>query len=303
MASKGKRKADQISSSSASGSVPSLHHIVNFYDIMGKDKKYKEEQFHYPNESKVQIPVPFMMGITGKTGSGKTNVLIDLILTKINCWTKIWLCAKDPDEPLYRWLTDQIREVEKRTESKILHVVNDVSKLPSVETFQAEVPKIPKTGVRDPSYQILFIFDDFICDNKKKLEKIEQFYIMARKIHGTCINLSQEYYGTPKRIRKNQGYAIFKHIAQETDLKRILRDYDSLDVSYKKLSELYHKAVDSGEFNFFMIDLNTKDDNLKFRINYEGIPATEWKKTEAEKQEETETQERKRARKAEKVEK
>lgn len=248
------------------------HHsdgVKNFYDIMNQEKKYQTEKFHYENEDNIHIEVPFMMTISGKTGSGKTNAVMDII-TNINCWEKIFLCAKDPEEPLYKWFTDKVREVEKKTGSSILTVVDNVAKIPVVDDFIKN---------RDPKRQILFIFDDLITEKDKLLNRVTEFFIRGRKVFASCMFLSQSYYATPSKIRKQCGYIVLKHIAQESDLKRIISDYDGVEVSFETLSRLYHHAIDSGEMNFFMIDLVTKDDNLKFRINYTGIPASQWKES------------------------
>ena len=237
--------------------------VTNFYDILSKEKEYKTKKVEYSNQDSIQIDVPFMMSISGKTGSGKTNVALDII-KNINCFDKIFLCVKDDEEPLYRWLTNKIRDVEKKTGAQILTVITEIEKIPYVADLNREVNN-------------LFIFDDLISEKDKLLKKVEEYYIRGRKMNASCMFLSQSYYSIPKVIRKNCFYIILKHIAQATDLKRILVDYSQLDISFRKLNELYHEAIDGSQFNFFMIDLVTKDDDKKFRINYEGIPASEWK--------------------------
>jgi hypothetical protein len=241
--------------------------VENFYDIMN-------QEFHYDNEEVVQIKVPFHMSISGKTGSGKTNVMMDIV-KKINAWEKIFLCVKDPTEPLYQWFQDKVREVEKSTGMHILTVIDDVAKLPDCDDFL-------KGRDQKHPVQMLFIFDDLITEKDKLLKRVEKYYIKSRKIFASCAFLSQSYYSIPRVIRKNCGYIILKHIAQETDLKRIVKDYQDVGVNYEKLSEMYHAAIDSGTFNFFMIDLVTKDPDLKFRINYKGVDHTEWQESDAD---------------------
>lgn len=250
--------------------------VDNFYDIMNQEKKYQTEEFHYDSEDVVHIKVPYHMSISGKTGSGKTNVMMDIV-KKMNCWEKIFLCCKDPEEKLYSWFTDKIREVEKNNGVHILTVIDDVAKLPDVDDFMA------KRNQKDP-IQMLFIFDDLITEKDKLLKRVEKYFIKSRKVFASCAFLSQSYYSIPKVIRKNCGYIILKQISQVTDLKRIVKDYKDVGVSFEKLYTLYKAAMDSGTFNFFMIDLITKDPNLKFRINYIGIPQSEWQDDEEEKE-------------------
>ena len=237
--------------------------VTNFYDILSKNKEYKTEKITYSNQDKINIEVPFMMSISGKTGSGKTNVALDMV-KNINVFDKIFLCVKDPEEPLYRWFANQLKKVEEKTGASILTVISDIAKIPYVQDMNRKLNN-------------LLIFDDLITEKDKMLKKVEEFYIRGRKMGCSCMFLSQSYYSIPKVIRKNCFYIVLKHIAQSTDLKRILADYSQLDISFAKLNELYHMAIDSGQFNFFMLDLVTKDDNMKFRINYEGVPSEIWK--------------------------
>jgi len=259
-----KRKAASTQSTVDGGSVQ------NFYDIMNQEKEYQEEEFHYDSEDVLQIKVPFMMSNSGKTGSGKTNVMMDIV-AKINCWEKIYLCVKDPTERLYRWFTDKVRAVEKKTGTHIITIIDDVAKLPDCDDFMKN---------RKVDCQMLFIFDDLITEKDKLLKRVEKYYIKGRKVFASCAFLSQSYYEIPKLIRKQCGYIILKHIAQETDLKRIVSDFKDVGVSFEKLSEMYHAAIDQEQFNFFMIDLVTKDPDLKFRINYQGIDHTYWQNSE-----------------------
>lgn len=237
--------------------------VTNFYDICNKEKEFQTKKVEYPNEEKIKIDVPFMMSLSGKTGSGKTNVAID-ILTQINIFDKIYLCVKDPDEPLYKWLAAKIMQVEKKTGANILKVISDIAQIPVLEDINRELNN-------------LFIFDDLITEKDKLLKRVEKYYIAGRKRNCSCMFLSQSYYSIPKVIRKNCMEIILKHINQSTDLKRILADYAEMDVTLEKLTEMYHAAIAGDPFNFFMIDLKTMDDNLKFRVNYTGIPASEWK--------------------------
>src|ERR1700678_635165 len=101
----------------------------NTYDRM--PKKYLEKPLHYPNEDKLKIKLTFRMVITGETGSGKTNVCAQ-IFRKMGCFTKVLLFAKDLDEPIYKYLVDTIREVEKETGLEVLKSSNDIDDLPEV---------------------------------------------------------------------------------------------------------------------------------------------------------------------------
>ncbi len=238
--------------------------VTNFYEIAAKaDPDNKVKPIHYSNESKIQIKVPFQMTISGKTGSGKTNCLMEII-KQIRIFDKIYLCIKDDEEPLYKWFIELVRQVEKDQGVSILTVITDIAQLPETSDLDRELVN-------------LLVVDDMINEKDKLLARVQKFYTMGRKANCSSAFLSQSYYTTPKVIRKNSGQHILKNIAQTSDLKRILADYSDLDIEYEQLLKLYKEAMETDDFNFFMIDTNTKDENLRFRINFEGIPASEWK--------------------------
>ena len=80
--------------------------------------------YSVPNEfaDKNQHPLmpihPFRLVITGESGSGKTNLLINLILNYLN-FDRLYICSKDINESKYETLRDKFIQFE--------HSINVVS--------------------------------------------------------------------------------------------------------------------------------------------------------------------------------
>ena len=229
--------------------------MKNFYETVGKE--YKQEEETYATQDQIKISLPFRMLIVGASGSGKTNMLMNLI-KDMNTWDKIYLYAKNLDEPLYKWFIDSMRKVEKRTGTKILEVGNTIQSVPQVSSINKDCRN-------------LLILDDFVTEKAKDMLVPCEFWIRARKQNCSCIFISQSFYATPQMMRKNSDLIVLKKIATSKDLKRIAAEY-SLGVDEDTLLDLYTASTRNSKFDFLLIDIGTNDPDLRFRHNYNGIP-------------------------------
>ena len=211
--------------------------MINFYSSM--PKKYTSKQRTYANYKEVHISIPTRIALIGSSGSGKSNILINLIY-KMNCFSKIYMFVKCPDEPLYKFFIDKIREVEKKFKTEILMVSTELDDLPDVDEFDREENN-------------LCIFDDVISESSIKLKKVADLWIRGRKQNITSVFLSQNYHAIPILVRKNTDILMFKKIGTKRDLTMILSEF-SLDKTIDELKEMYAKSETSDICNFFMID-------------------------------------------------
>src|ERR1700761_2693113 len=100
--------------------------VKNYYDAV--PKKYRLDERTYDNYDKLNLDLPFRMCLAGKTGSGKTNVVMNVIDT-VREFDKILLFAKDLTEPLYATLIDVLRDAEKKTNQSILTTSSSLDNL------------------------------------------------------------------------------------------------------------------------------------------------------------------------------
>lgn len=226
--------------------------VINFYNVLPKE--YKDEPVTYPNFDKVKIELPARILIIGASGSGKTNCLMNLI-NDINCFTQIYLYVKMPQEPLYQLFIDSVREFEKKIGGKIITISSNTEDILDVDDF-------------DKQHNNLVIFDDLVLD--KHLDRVSQIYIRGRKNNITPVFISQSFFDTPKIIRQNCNYIIVKRVVSNDDLKLMLKGV-KMGVTLDDIVALYNNAILGGVQNFFMIDLQTTNNALKFRKNFTPI--------------------------------
>ena len=132
-----------------------MYKMINFND-------YANENTTIHNKNQPYIPDhPYRILIIGGSGSGKTNLLLNLIENQPDI-DKIYLYAKDPYESKYQYL------INKREGVGINHF-NDPKAFIEYSNDMRDVYKNINYYNPDKENKILIFFDDMIADmiNKK----------------------------------------------------------------------------------------------------------------------------------------
>ncbi len=234
----------------------------NYYTLIPDKYKKSSGDISYSNYDKVQIPRVFRGLIIGACGSGKTNILMD-ILHNINAYERILLYAKNLDQPLYKFLMDACAQAEKRAGQQILYASENTDDIPAITD-----------EILDGTPTIC-IFDDLLCESKSVLNRIANLYVQGRNKNVALCFLSQTYYDIPKLIRSNANFIFLRKIATKKDFTRMIKEYALDDIPEKDLWAVYNKIMSKEMNNFMLIDLNTTDPNLRYRYNYTPMKLVE----------------------------
>ena len=136
----------------------------------------------------------FRMIICGKSGCGKTNTVLHLLIKPLIYYDKIYLYSKNLEQEKYIDL------------SEILERIAEMNKIPIDEIFHSSNEELIPISEKEDRNQKVVIFDDFVCEND-----IINYFIQGRQKNCCVIYLSQSYYKTPKDIRINcSHYSIFE---------------------------------------------------------------------------------------------
>ena len=235
--------------------------ITNYYNCLPKTNKIK---YYNPNECDL-VPIhPSKILITGRSGNtnkkpGKTNLVLNII-DKCNNFHRFYLfCKMLGNDQLYdNLLIPKLEHLEHKYNTPILVIKsNSLDDLPDVDS-----------DIIDPAYQNLIIFDDMIDEDKKSLKKVEQYFVMMRKKNCSMIFITQNYFETPKTIRKNCDYFFFTSLSSGNELSQIYQDLAKNEIPKDEFIHMYQNAVQDGHF---LIDKNMHDFWHKFRKNFSKL--------------------------------
>lgn len=219
---------------------------INFYEL--DEVKNISKKYHNPNIHIHNIKIPFRMIVVGASGSGKTNITLNLITQFTNTFNHISIFTQNADEELYNYLRKKI----SHDSLSIYEGIEALNEINIDKHFKG---------------QNLVIFDDLALT--KNQDKISEFYIRGRKIANgiSMVYLSQKYALIPPEIRSNINYCILKKIASERDLSYILKE-SSLGMDKEGLFNMY-KYCNNGKLeDFLLIDIGANDINKMFRKGF-----------------------------------
>ena len=147
---------------------------------------------------------PYKKLIIGPSGSGKTNYLLNSIHRDNIIVDKIYLYAKDLEEPKYKLLID-------KREKAGIDFNNDpnafIEYFNSMDDILSNIEDYDKKGKR----KVLIIFDDIIShvmSDKKAQQILKDLFIRCRKLNISLCFLTQSYFSVPEDVRLNCTYYI-----------------------------------------------------------------------------------------------
>ena len=182
--------------------------MIKFDDYVNEHKTEHNKNWPYIPDKQYRIL------IIGGSGSGKTNVWLNLIENQPNV-DKIFLYAKDPYEAKYQYL------INKREGVGINHL-NDPKAFIEYSNDMHDVYKNINYYNPDRENKILIVFGDMIADmiNNKKLNLVvTELFIRGRKLNIYLVFIAQSYFKVPKDVRMNATHFFIAKIPDERELK------------------------------------------------------------------------------------
>ena len=208
------------------------------------------------------LQMSYRILIIGGSGSGKTNVLLNLIEDQPDI-DKIYLYAKDPYEAKYQYL------INKRENVGINHF-NDPKAFIEYSNDMHDVYKNINYYNPDKENKILIVFDDVIADmiqNKKLDSVVTELFIRGRILNISLVFIKQSYFKVPKDVRLNTTHFFIAKIPNKRELQQILRNHSS-DIRTEDFINIYRKCTGK-PYSFLVIDTTLASDNpLRFRKIY-----------------------------------
>ena len=173
--------------------------MINFDDYVNENKiKHNENWLYIPDH-------PYRMLIIGGSGSGKANLLLNLIVNQPDI-DKIYLFTKDPFETKYQYLINRTEWVE-------INHFNDPKAFIEFSNDMHDLYKNIDDCNPDKEYKILIVFDDMIADmihNKKLNSIVTELFIRGRKLNISLVFVTQSYFKVLKDVRLNTSHFFYR---------------------------------------------------------------------------------------------
>lgn len=237
------------------------------------------------------VPPSFRCLIVGASGSGKTALLMRMLLQEnILDYNKLFVFGRSLHQPEYEILKAGFEN--KLPKSEIIQIlkydsmINELDEKPEHVAaglgreleedekgditceFYEDPADIPDPKDFDKRDKNLIIFDDIMTDKNQSAPGA--FFTRSRHNNIDCIYISQNYYHLPRHtIRSNSNFLILFSL-DPIDTDHLYRD-SGASVDFKdinKFRQLCEQAW-SKKYGYLVIDKSKQDLNQKYRFQLE----------------------------------
>ena len=179
---------------------------------------------------------PFIIWIIAASGSGKTNVLLNLIKYQRPDIDKIYLYIKDPFQSKYQLL------INGREKLGIKTLKNKKSFIDYSQTIDAVNENLEDHNPTKKR-RVLTVFHDVIADlelNETLSPTVTELLLRGRKLNILLFFISQPYFKVPKRL--NVTYYFIVNIPNKIELQQITSNHLS-EIDFKNFMKLYKDYI------------------------------------------------------------
>lgn len=213
------------------------------------------------------LPNSIRACIIGKSGCGKTNLLMNLLLQDYLDYNNLYIFSKLLHQPLYKLVIYGLENGFKKKEI-LDHIQKQNFKFEKKEDRKNEInikcyddsELVPDPSEIDSNLKTLIIFDDIMLE---KQNKVESYYTRGRHNNIDCFYISQNYIKLPKNtIRENTNFFII-FPQDHQNLSYIYRDHCN-ELDRKEFIDLCNDIwID--RYSFLTVDKTSDKNNGKFR--------------------------------------
>jgi ABC-type sugar transport system ATPase subunit len=213
----------------------------------------KSDKPKFKNANKLAPQWPFRLIVIGKSGSGKTNLVLNLIFKYLK-YDTLTVYARHLDNTQYTDLRERVENAEDELGHTFSHFDDSLQKCIPVDDFNEEL-------------QNLVLFDDFASLPEKEQQPVVDYFIRGRHKGISSIYISQIYHKIPKGARLQSTMVILFKGSNHNDKQAIWKDHMS-QYSFEEFDQIYHACTDEPH-SFMVIDLENPE--LHIRKGFDSI--------------------------------
>lgn len=219
----------------------------NWYEEI--DKKLLPKRSKLKNVEAHGFSSPYFLLISGRSGLGKTNCLLELLHRMDGSYDKIILsCMSFASDPLY--------------------VAMKLKNPSQMDVYEKEVPSVDEY-VNEKGHK-LFICDDMV-GKKEFAKQINDWFIRGRKAGADMCMITQSFYDVESLIRRSLSNLFLFPSSNKRELSMILREYPFLD-GHTDIVERYKRLVKGdGPSSFMNVNIQKGTACIDFE-GYDGSP-------------------------------
>lgn len=218
----------------------------------------RSKQKNQPSNPDMPKP-PFVVSIAAPRGSGKSNLILNLLTRKD--------MLKNVFHPKDIFVFSPSADINRDYEGIKCNLVSDFKNDTILDIIEKQKDLIIRHGQSNTT-PLLIILDDCLGSSKafNHNSAAELLSIRGRHVLISIIIVSQSLRRISRTIRLNTDYLIFFKPANLTELDAFVEEY--IQKSQKKLALSMIKNIFKVPYSFIVVDLKTKEDGRKYRINF-----------------------------------
>lgn len=229
--------------------------LKNLY-LEGPVKKFADK-CQDPNRDITGIDYGDRVMVTGGSGAGKTNWLMNFLINSQGSYHHVVVCNMNIDEPLYQLLNEQLK-----AKGQVTFFTKD-----DMPTFQ----QLYETKI-SPKQKYAVVFDDCVTQikmDRKFAKLVTDYFIAGRKQGFTMFFLTQSFHEVPKVIRLQATDIVLLKLTDQNDLGIILRNFN-IGIPLRDLRKVHNQCITScpSGMGALKIKTNCTDITKKFARNF-----------------------------------
>ena len=204
----------------------------------------------------------------GPSSNGKTNYLLNSIQKDNKIIDKIYLYAKDLEEPKYQLLNKgEFVKINKEEQAGIKTLKDSTAFIEYSNSMDDILDNIEDYN-KKRRRKILIVFYDMVSQvmsDKKAQQILKELFIRCRKLNISLCFLTQSYFSVPKDVRLNCTHYIIFKLNNKRELQNIAINH-SADTDYKDFLKVNRDSTKE-PYNFLISD-TTQPIDKRFKKNF-----------------------------------